>query len=152
MTVSHGEADVQRYEPGAMDRVGHLLIRAYNGDDLDPFFIAGHPAMAERPDRLVRACFYYAVVMTPKVTLVFDNDGAGGMCTMDPLEISAVWRTPDILDALGVTFEALGDGSADFADRPIPAPLARPNVEWIENPKWIGDPQVDETPAPAPTA
>ncbi|MGU3661172.1 hypothetical protein [Methylobacterium fujisawaense] len=152
MTVSHGEADVPRYEPGAMDRVGHLLIRAYNGDELDPFFIAGHPAMAERPDRLVRACFYYAVVMTPKVTLVFDNDGAGGMCTMDPLEISAVWRTPDILDALGVTFEALGDGSADFEDRPLPAPLARPNVDWTENPKWMGDPQADETPPRAPTA
>ncbi|MDE4914581.1 hypothetical protein [Methylobacterium sp. 092160098-2] len=152
MAAPHATADVPQYEAGPMDRVGHLLIRAYNGDDLDPFFIAGHPAMAERPDRLVRACFYYAVVMMPKVTLVFDNDGAGGMCTMDPLEISAVWRTPDILDALGVTFESLGDGSARFEDRPLPPPLARPNIEWAEDPKWAQDNQADETPSPAPTA
>lgn len=151
MAASHVTADVPHYEPGAMDRLGHLLIRAYNGDELDPFFISGHPAMAERPDRLVRACFYYAVVMTPKVTVVYDNDGAGGMCTMDPLEISAVWRTPDVLDALGVTFEALVDGSADFEDRPLPAPLARPNIEWTEDPKWTEEPKTDATPSPAPS-
>jgi hypothetical protein len=147
MTASQGAADVPRYEPSPLDRVGYLLIRAYNNDTLDPFFIRGHPAMSERPERLVLACFYYAVVMTPKVTAVFDNDGAGGMCTMDVREISALWRTPDVLEALGVTFEDLRTGTAVFEDRPLPEPLCRPNIDWAEDDKFA------ETPsgaAPAP--
>jgi hypothetical protein len=104
-----------------MDRLGHLLIRAYNGDDLDPFFVHGHPAMVQTEDRIVRSCFYYSVVMTPKVTALFDNEGRGDMCTLELHELSGLWKTPDLLAALGVGFEELMDGTAAFEDRPLEA-------------------------------
>lgn len=132
-------------EADPMDRLGHLLIRAYNRDDLDPFFVPGHPNMEQRHDRIVRSCFYYSVVMTPKLTAVFDNDGAGGMCTLEPHELSAIWRTPDLLAELGVAFEDLRDGSAVFEDRSLPPPLLRPNHDW--------DPKAEEPESPpAPAA
>ncbi len=130
MTGNEGTAGGSGLAPDPMDRVGHLLIRAYNRDELDPFFVRGHPNMEAHDERLVRSCFYYSVVMTPKVTAVFDNDGAGGMCTLEPHELSALWKTPDILGVLGVTFEDLRDGTADFEDRALPPPLHRPNVDW----------------------
>ena len=133
------------FAPDPMDRLGHLLIRAYNRDDLDPFFVRGHPNMEQRTDRIVRSCFYYSVVMTPKLTIVFDNDGAGGMCTLEPHELSAIWRTPDLLAELGVGFDELRDGSAVFEDRPLPPPLYRPNVDWDPDVK-----QADAAAAPAP--
>lgn len=113
-----------------MDRLGHLLIRAYNGDDLDPFFVPGHPSLAPNGSRIVRSCFYYSVVVTPKVTALFDNDGRGGMCTLELHELSGLWKTPDLLAALGVGFEELRDGTAAFVDRPLPPPFCRPNMDW----------------------
>ncbi len=106
----------------ALDRLSHLLIRAYNGDGLDPFFVRGHPAMPQTERRLVRACFYYAVVMTPRATWLFDNDGRGGMCEMAPHEIAAVWRTPELLAAAGTSFEALRDGGGRLAIGAAPPP------------------------------
>lgn len=120
-----------------MDRLGHMLIRAYNRDDLDPFFVRGHPNMAERPDRIVRSCFYYSVVMTPRLTAIFDNDGAGGMCTLEPHELSAIWRTPDLLAELGVSFDALRDGSAVLHDRPLSPPPFRPNMDLDPHPAAV---------------
>lgn len=116
--------------PDAMDRLGHLLIRAYNGDDLDPFFVKGHPSLESTETRVIRSCFYYSVVMTPKVTALFDNDGRGGMCTLEPHELSGLWKTPELLSALGVAFEELRDGTAAFEDRPLPPPFCRPNIDW----------------------
>jgi hypothetical protein len=107
--------------PDPLDRLSHLLIRAYNGDDLDPFLLRGHPAMPQTEARLVRACFYYAVVMTPKATWLFDNDGRGGMCEMAVHEIAAVWRTPRLLAALGTDFEAVRSGAAAFTGA-VPPP------------------------------
>lgn len=130
MTGNEGTQHGRNALADPMDRLGHLLIRAYNRDDLDPFFIRGHPNMEQRPDRIVRSCFYYSVVMTPKLTAVFDNDGAGGMCTLEPHELSAIWRTPDLLAEIGVAFDDLRDGSAIFEDRPLPPPLCRPNEDW----------------------
>jgi len=122
-----GNAEAGTWTPDAMGRLGHLLIRAHNGDDLDPFFVTGHPAMSEREDRLVRGCFYYSVVVTPRITAVYDNEGAGGMCTMDPVEIAAIWRTPRLLEALGITFEGLRDGTASLDGASVPAPCWRPD-------------------------
>lgn len=131
---SDEQAACGAWVPGPMDLLGHLLIRAHNGDDLDPFFVPGHPAMEHRGDRLVRSCFYYSVVVTPRVTAVYDNDGAGGMCSMDPSEIAAVWRTPRLLEALGVDFESLSNGTADVEGKAVPEPCWRagapsPDVE-----------------------
>jgi len=108
-----------------MDRLGHMLIRAYNGDGLDPFFVSGHPSVPPRDGLIVRACFYYAVLMTPKLTVLYDNFGAGGMCTLGAEEVSAVWRTPELLGALGVGFEALKAGTANLAAESVPAPAWR---------------------------
>ncbi len=129
-----------------MDRLGHLLIRAHNGDDLDPFFVEGHPAMAYREDRLVRSCFYYSVVMTPKLTVLYDNDGAGGMCTLDPVEIAAVWRTPELMDSLGVRFEDLQAGTAELGAARPPEPCWRPSFE----PRVGEERDVPESGAPGP--
>jgi hypothetical protein len=95
-----------------MTDLSHVLIRSYNGDQFDPFMVHGHPYVAERPDRIVRACFYYGVVMTPKLTAIYDNCDRGGMCDMTPDEIAVIWRTPALLEKLGTTFEALQNGTA----------------------------------------
>lgn len=105
-----------------MTDVGHLLIRAYNGDHFDPFFVQGHPSMGEQTDRIVRACFYYAIVMTPKITMIYDNCGRGGMCDMTPDEISVIWKTPALLEQLGTTFEALQAGTAVITATEAPKP------------------------------
>jgi hypothetical protein len=105
-----------------LDRIGHLLIRAYKGDQIDPFFVRGHPSMPETESRLVRACFYYAIIVTPKATWLFDNGGRGGMCEMAEHEIAAVWRTPTLLAALGTDFEALRDGKAHITATSAPKP------------------------------
>lgn len=94
-----------------MDQLGHLLIRAYNGDTFDPFFIPCHPHWTQE-GHIVRACFYYAIIVTDKLTFLFDNDGRGGMCDLVPEELGAIWRTRDLLETFGVTLEALRDGSA----------------------------------------
>ena len=101
MDTHEAKAD-QGAAPDPMDRLGHLLIRAYNGDDLDPYFVKGHPNLESTATRVIRSCFYYSVVMTPKVTALFDNDGRGGMCTLDPHELSGLWKSPDLLAAGGV--------------------------------------------------
>lgn len=127
------------WEPGAMDLLGHLLIRAHNGDDLDPFFVEGHPALAPSDGRIVRSCFYYSVVVTPRVTALYDNDGRGGMCTLHPSEIAAVWRTPRLLEALGASFESLSNGTAELEGKAVPEPC------------WRADgfsPEPEGTPAP----
>jgi hypothetical protein len=85
--------------------------------------VVGHPGMPQSDRRIVRACFYYAVVVNPKVTLLFDNYGRGGMCDLVPDEIQAIWRTPELLAALGVDFESVRDGSAVLGEAPVP-PLA----------------------------
>ncbi len=123
--MEDGSADGAGWQLGAMDLLGHLLIRAHNGDVLDPFFVEGHPALAPRGDRIVRSCFYYSVVVTPRVTALYDNDGRGGMCTLDPSEIAAVWRTPRLLAALGASFETLADGTADLNGKTVPEPCWR---------------------------
>lgn len=129
MNTHEAKAD-EGAAPDPMDRLGHLLIRAYNGDDLDPYFVKGHPNLESTATRVIRSCFYYSVVMTPKVTALFDNDGRGGMCTLDPHELSGLWKTPDLLAALGVGFEELRDGTAALEDRPLPPPFCRPNMDW----------------------
>ncbi len=126
-----------------MDRLGHLLIRAHNGDTLDPFFIEGHPNIAYKEGRLVRSCFYYSVVMNERLAVLYDNDGAGGMCDLEPYEIVAVWRTPRLMESLGVTFEDLRAGKADIGPGPAPEPCWR---HAASDPKWAGEPEA----APAP--
>lgn len=132
--------------PDPMDRLGHLLIRAYNGDELDPFFVRGHPGLEAAETRIVRSCFYYSVIVTPKVTALFDNDGRGGMCTLELHELSGLWKTPDLLAVLGVGFEELRDGTAAFEDRPLPPPFCRPNVDWPLD----AEEQPATAPAPSP--
>jgi hypothetical protein len=105
-----------------MSDVGHLLIRAYNGDQFDPFFVQGHPSMGEQSDRIVRACFYYAIVMTPKITMLYDNCGRGGMCDMTIDEVSVIRKTPALLEKLGTTFEALQAGTAVITATEAPKP------------------------------
>ncbi|MBD2745877.1 hypothetical protein IC232_04110 [Microvirga sp. BT688] len=105
-----------------MTDVGHLLIRAYNGDQFDPFFVSGHPSRTLEPDVIIRSCFYYSILMTPKITMIYDNCGRGGMCDMTPDEISVIWKTPALLDQLGTTFEALQAGTAVITATEAPKP------------------------------
>ena len=102
--------------------LGHKLIHAYNGDGSGPFFVVGHPEMPQTEKRLVRACFYYAIVMTPKLTAVYDNDDRGGMCSMTTDEISAIWRTEDLLAPLGLRFEDFTEGREFVIEGEIATP------------------------------
>jgi hypothetical protein len=105
-----------------MTDVGHLLIRAYNGDQFDPFMVIGHPSRTEQPDVIIRSCFYYSILMTPKITMLYDNCGRGGMCDMTVDEISVIWKTPALLESLGITFEALQSGKAVITATEAPKP------------------------------
>ena len=118
--IAPSEAPSRPADP--MTDVGHLLIRAYNGDKFDPFFVQGHPSMGEQSERIVRACFYYAIVMTPGVTMIYDNCGRGGMCDMASDETAVIWRTPALLEKLGTTYEALQAGTAVITATEAPKP------------------------------
>lgn len=102
--------------------LAHRLIRDQTKDLSDPFMVHGHPCLSPGREQVVRACFYYAVTCSPKLTILHDNWGEGGMCKMVPDEWRAIWRTPDLLQALGCTYEQLRDGTAQLSDAPIPAP------------------------------
>lgn len=84
--------------------------------------IEGHPLIPHREGHLVRACFYYAVVIGPRVAILYDNFGRGGMCDMHPDEIVAIWHTRDLLSALGTSFECLLAGNTTLSSAPIPEP------------------------------
>lgn len=103
-------------EPGSPDvltLLSHRLIRRACNDGFDPFMIPGGPEM-ERDGVRARACFYYAVLLTPQTTVLLDNQGRGGMCALLPEEIVAAWSTPDLLASQGLSLEDL--------DRPAPPP------------------------------
>lgn len=102
-----------------MTALSHKIIRASCGDDFDPFMLGN--AQEEGP-AIVRACFYYAVVMTEKTTVMFDNYGRGGMCDLVPEEMVACWDTPALLESQGVSFQALREGRAELSDAPLPRP------------------------------
>lgn len=103
-----------------LTQVSHKLIRTACRDDFDPFMLGTEP---DHTGPIVRACFYYAVVVTPKHTVVFDNQGQGGMCKMVPDEVAAVWDTQELLASQGVSIEDLSRTNLDVGDHPVPAPL-----------------------------
>ena len=100
--------------------LSHKLIRTACRDDFDPFMV-GTPPEQEGP--AVRACFYYAVAVTPMHTVLFDNQGRGGMCDLVPEEMVAVWNTPALLASQGMSMEALHVPLPALPDAPIPSPL-----------------------------
>jgi hypothetical protein len=108
--------------------LAHKLIRRDAMDAFDPFMVHGHPDRNETSTRIVRACFYYAMVVTPVATVLYDNDGKGGMCEMVDEEIRAIWRTKDLLDTLSTTFACLQDGTAI-----IPTDIDIPEANWSLN-------------------
>ncbi len=100
--------------------LSHKLIRTACQDDFDPFMI-GTPPDQDGP--IVRACFYFAVVVTPKHTVVFDNQGRGGMCDLSPEEMVAVWDTAPLLASQGMSMETLHVPLPELPDVPVPSPL-----------------------------
>lgn len=105
-----------------LSRLSHALIRRGAKDDLDPYFLSAELAQSGQPVS-VRACFYYAIAMTPKNVVLFDNWGEGGMCKLAPHEMRAVWSTEEVLAAVGLTEEELRTGSAPLpATFDLPAP------------------------------
>ena len=105
-------------------RLGHRLIRAYNGDTLDPFML---PSVS--PGEIMCSCFYYSVAIHPTITLLYDNFGRGGMCDHVWEEVQAAWPTRDILDRIGMTYEDLQACVDDV--REVPA-MPEPNAELLE--------------------
>lgn len=108
----------------ARDRLVHALIRRSAKDGWDPFMIAGHPNLSEEAQRgwIVRSCFYYTAMISPKAILLLDNAGAGGMCRMDVEEIRFIWKTPDVLAALGIDWETLANGDFESREDMVPDP------------------------------
>ena len=102
-------------------RLGHAIIRSYNGDDLDPHFLDGHPNLGRDRHAVVRSCFYHSVLVTPKMAMLFDNMGRGGMCHMSLDEFSALWDTPALLRSLGLTWEQLRDGARLATEQALPS-------------------------------
>ena len=119
-----------------MTELSHRLIRAAVSDDFDPFMLGTAPTDS---GPVVRACFYYAVVMTPRTTVLFDNYGRGGMCDMVPDEMVAAWNTPELLASQAVTLESLRDGTAQLAATRVPLP-----ADLMMDLDWASD---DEAPA-----
>ena len=108
--------------PDAATDLAHRLIRFAAHDTFDSFMVHGHPFLQPWDDQVVRACFYYALVVTPKIAILYDNDDAGGMCRLEADEVRAVWRTLALLAAFGTDFEALRDGKAILAQGRVPKP------------------------------
>lgn len=126
----------------AMTALSHKIIRASCGDDFDPFMLGNAP---EEGAVIVRACFYYAVVMTEKTTVMFDNYGRGGMCDLVPDEMVACWDTPALLESQGVDFQALRAGTARLGDAPVPRPFEIVN-DLPGNPEHKSCESVDDPP------
>ena len=95
--------------PDPLTALCHRLIRKVCHDDMDPFMV-GNQGDVPTTQTLVRACFYYAVAMTPRTTVLFDNQGRGGMCDMVGEEIVAAWDTPALLASQGLSFESAMTG------------------------------------------
>lgn len=127
------EPSVPSFE--ALTELSHKLIRQACKDDFDPFMIGNH---SEPGQPLVRACFYYAVVMTDQHTVLFDNEGRGGMCSLATEEMVAVWDTPALLASQGLTLEQMRAG--------VPLPLTALEVP---RPRQIQDdlPPLDDIPS-----
>jgi len=102
--------------------LAHRLIEREANDASRPFMVSGHPFLKQRHDRLVRSCFYYTVMITPRVTALYDNWDKGGMCDLTPHELRAIWKTPRLLLELGVTFEDLQAGTALPGDSSVSPP------------------------------
>lgn len=123
--------------------LSHKLIRAACGDDFDPFMIGSAP---DEGGPVVRACFYYGVVVTPRTTVVFDNGGRGGMCDFVPEEMVAAWDTPSLLASQGMRLDALHEGAAPDPAIPVPSPRqidcdlppldGTPSKQSFDGPVW----------------
>lgn len=117
-----------------LTRLSHALIRKGTRDDLDPFMLPGNLVYGQN-NVAVRACFYYAVAVTPQHIVLFDNWGEGGMCKLAPHEMRAVWSTPEVLEGLGTTLEELNLGTA-VLPQAIALPAPHEVVDDItDNPK-----------------
>ena len=103
-----------------MTALSHKIIRTSCGDDFDPFMLGNG---SDPEPVIVRSCFYYAVVMTEKTTVMFDNFGRGGMCDMVPEEMVACWDTPALLESQGVSFSDLQTGTAQLREATLPKPF-----------------------------
>ena len=101
----------------AFTGLSHKLIRAACRDEFDPFMLQG-----EEDGVKIRACFYYAILMTPRTTLLLDNHGRGGMCDMLPEEVVAVWDTPKLLSSQGVDWETMSKPEELLSLNSVPAP------------------------------
>lgn len=116
MTSSDCPAETQ--DP--LTLLSHKLIRTACRDDFDPFMVGTKP---DNDGPIVRACFYYAVVVTPKHTVLFDNEGRGGMCDFTPDEMLAAWETPALLESQGITLDQLHLPGHALGDQAVPKPV-----------------------------
>ncbi|HET6232186.1 MAG TPA: hypothetical protein VFE05_19080 [Longimicrobiaceae bacterium] len=110
------QTDTPGPAPDPATRLAVRLIRAYSGEDRDPSEVRGQDA----DDTVERHCFSYSVLIRPTLTLLLDNGGCCGPCELVPEQIGAVWLTYTLLRALGITFEALIDGTADADGGDLP--------------------------------
>lgn len=140
--MSQNNDPIQALPADPLTALSHRLIRQARRDDLDPFMVGSGPGQSPA----VRACFYYAVVVTPQTTVLFDNDGRGGMCDRTPHEMVAAWRTAEILASQGNSWEDLQAGRLTLSDAPLPVPMEivndlDPVLPWnrkapVEDPAW----------------
>lgn len=132
--TAHVTEDGVEWKPDLMSKLGHRLIREVCGDAFDPFFVIGHPFKPQTEKQLVRACFYYALIIGPKVTVLFSNFDRGGMCDLVPEEIVGIWRTTDISAAYGVSFDDLRLERGELRDAPMPENLWKLDDEKVLDP------------------
>lgn len=112
-------------EPDWLTNISHALIARVCRDGSGPFFLPGEEAGAH-----IRACFYYAVIMTPTNTVLLDNHGRGGMCQFEAGEVRACWETAALLRHAGISWNQLSSPSL----RPIlPAELPEPSQVYIDD-------------------
>ncbi|MDB4949413.1 MAG: hypothetical protein JWM27_2062 [Gemmatimonadetes bacterium] len=111
------QTDTPAPAPDPATRLAVRLIRAYSGDDADPAMVRGQ----EADETVERYCSPYSVLIRPTLTLLLDDGGCRGPSELEPEQIGAAWLTYMLLRALGVTFEALMDGTAVIDGGDIPA-------------------------------
>lgn len=88
-------------------KVCHQMIRNYVKDSFDPFFVYSISKKDEKIESVSTYCFYYSFEFRNKYTIFFDNLGVGGCCSVE--DLSAIWKTEDILDSFSLSLEEIFD-------------------------------------------
>lgn len=100
-------------------QISHQILRLHLKDNFDPFFV-----FEEEEDAFSCHCFYYSVIFSTDIILLYDNGGRGGMCDLSTFEeLSAMWKAENIYKHFNTSYSELQNSSKIKEINEIPKPL-----------------------------